>query len=152
MTQTSTSPHAAADKAAASITVDAAVFHQDKNGFLWVLAIERTQPKAGQLALPGTFCNAGEEPSDAIARALVTKTGLPAGDMRLVGTYGSPGPDPWNTALKLIYAGEVSEMRDLTPVISRPRWITADEFVHGDPAFEHAVLLGRARDALGLGL
>ena len=60
-----------------SLTTDCVVFSVDLegDGVLRVLLMQReNEPFAGKWALPGVYVQIGEDPKDAAARALSTKT------------------------------------------------------------------------------
>lgn len=61
----------------AQLTADVAVFHQDDDGVLHVLVVERGhEPYSGHRALPGGFLDPGEASADAAFRELVEETSI----------------------------------------------------------------------------
>lgn len=92
-----------------AVTTDIAVFsHYD--GRPSILLIQRRHERfAGSWALPGGFLDEGETLEACAARELHEETGLVAEDLRLFGTYSTPGRDPRGWTITAAYLTRVAE-------------------------------------------
>jgi len=116
-----------------------------------VLLIRRDNgPFAGSWALPGGFIEMDEGLEDSARRELEEETGLRAGRLVQLGTWGEPGRDPRGRTVTVVYVGWVS------PVRSEPRagddaaaaeWFPLERAARGVPglAFDHVSVLRAAR-------
>jgi 8-oxo-dGTP diphosphatase len=115
-----------------------------------VLLIRRKKdPFAGSWALPGGFVDENERLGDAARRELVEETGLAAGDLEQLYTAGDPGRDPRGWTVSVVYLARV-DAAQLAPVAADDaeavEWFPLDELP--SLAFDHAMILGRARARL----
>ncbi|MFC7344887.1 NUDIX domain-containing protein [Saccharopolyspora griseoalba] len=148
------------DGETAQLTADVAVFHQDTDGVLWVLVIERGYaPYAGHLALPGGFLEPGEASIEAAYRELTEETSIGLRPLvesgrcsRLVkiGVYDTPGRDPRGRVSTTAYAVVVDE--PMTPEAAddaaAASWKRVDDVLAGALAFDHAEILADAVEAI----
>ena len=82
-----------------ALAVDAAVRCNDT-----VLLIQRgNEPWKGSWALPGGFVDYGEDPRDAVLRALEEETGLKGRIVRLLDAKGDPERDPRKHIVSIVY-------------------------------------------------
>jgi 8-oxo-dGTP diphosphatase len=80
-----------------------------------VLLVRRKHdPFAGMWALPGGFVNDNETLEDAARRELLEETGVKAGKMEQLHTFGDPGRDPRGHVISVVYLTRVSA-RQLHP-------------------------------------
>ena len=132
-----------------SVTVDVALFGA-VDSELFVLLIQRGQaPFAGSWALPGGFLDMDEELETAARRELLEETGIDAGPLEEIGTFGEIGRDPRGRTLTVAYAGlciadlpEVSGQDDA----SDARWWHCARLPK--LAFDHRKVIRRARARL----
>jgi 8-oxo-dGTP diphosphatase len=115
-----------------------------------VLLIRRkSDPFAGSWALPGGFVDEGERPIDAARRELQEETGLTAADLEPLYTAGDPGRDPRGWTVSVVFLARV-DADTLRPVAGDDA-AAVDWFPLDEPpalAFDHAMILGRARARL----
>lgn len=146
----------------AQLTADVAVFHQDPDGVLHVLVVERGhEPYAGRRALPGGFLNPGEASADAARRELVEETSIglrplvengQCTELVKVGTYDTPGRDPRGRVSTTAYAVAVDH--PMNPVAAddaaAAEWVRVDDLLAAPDAlaFDHAEILTDAVEAI----
>lgn len=77
-----------------AVAADVALF-RNRGGKLELLLIQRGhEPFVGRWGLPGGFVNIDEDLEPAARRELREETGLAAGELRQLQTFGRPGRDP----------------------------------------------------------
>ncbi len=125
------------------LTVDAVIAKD--GGF--VLIRRKNEPFKGCWALPGGFVERGETVEDATRREAREETGLDIELLALLGVYSDPKRDPRGHTVSVVYiakpvGGELQAADDAAEAgIFRPE----DD---PDLAFDHAVILNDAMDAL----
>lgn len=91
-----------------TVTVDGVVF-QLVDGRLSVLLVKRAQePFAGEWALPGGYCAAGETTQDSLVRRLKEKAGVSGQELRVlmqIHVFDSVARDPRGHAVSITYMG-----------------------------------------------
>lgn len=91
-----------------TLTVDNVIF-QLQNDELVVLLIQRaSEPFAGNWALPGGYCAAGETTTDAMNRVLQAKAGVSTDDLGIIEqlyTFDTVARDPRGHAVSVTYMG-----------------------------------------------
>ena len=91
-----------------ALTVDAAVFCLNRNGYLKVLLIQRkAEPFINFWALPGGFVDVGESAEDAVQRELKEETSLRLISFEQVATFSKPDRDPREHVVTIAYIGFV---------------------------------------------
>lgn len=116
-----------------------------------VLLIRRkSDPFAGRWALPGGFVNENEPLTAAAQRETLEETGVTVSDLEQLYTAGDPGRDPRGWTITVAYLVRV-RAEDLKPVAADDAeavgWFPLDELPQ--MAFDHAMILGRARARIG---
>ncbi|MEV7419084.1 NUDIX domain-containing protein [Streptomyces sp. NPDC089919] len=148
-----------------AVTADLAVFTV-RGGLLHVLLIRRGQePYAGEWALPGGFVLPRESAEDAARRELAEETGLPGAlvaglHLEQLRTYSEPDRDPRMRVVSVAFAALVPDLPEPLAAgggdAAGARWVPLDGA--GLPqgpdaplelAFDHAQILGDARDRVG---
>ena len=128
-----------------AVTVDVVIF-TIRNDELKVLLIKRAlEPFIGQWALPGGFVNIDESLEDAARRELHEETGVDAGYLEQLYTFGQPDRDPRERIISVAYfalmrsdALEIKAASDAEGV----GWFSIGDAP--DLAFDHAVILDTA--------
>lgn len=115
-----------------------------------VLLIKRKHdPFIGRWALPVGFVNEGETIAEACAREVREETGLTVADLEQLYTSGDPGRNPRGWVVTVAFLGRVDAER-LKPQAgddaAEVGWFPLD--APPDMAFDHAMLLARARARL----
>lgn len=152
-----------------AVTVDLAVFTV-RGGLLHVLLIRRGQePYEGAWALPGGFVLPRESAETAARRELAEETGLSeavvaALHLEQLRTYSEPDRDPRMRVVSVAFTALVPDMPEPAAEgggdAAHARWVPVAEVGphpasgRGDPhlaslAFDHAVILGHARERVG---
>lgn len=117
-----------------------------------LLIRRRSYPFAGSWALPGGFVEENECLADAARRELAEETGVVLTDVEQLHTFGDPGRDPRGWTVSVAHLARVN------PADVRPKaaddakevgWFPLDELPA--LAFDHAVILERARGRLAEG-
>ncbi len=86
------------------LTVDAVVFHKEKETEFEVLLIKRGhEPFIDQWALPGGFVEDDEDLQPAAARELEEETGIKTGQWKQLYTVGTPNRDPRFRTVSVVY-------------------------------------------------
>lgn len=113
-----------------------------------ILLIQRDRaPFAGRWALPGGFVDEGEDLETAARRELKEETGLLAGTLRQVGTFGAPGRDPrgWTVAIAFVTTDTPGEPRAGDDA-REARWF--EQRALPSLAFDHALIVEAALASL----
>jgi 8-oxo-dGTP diphosphatase len=128
-----------------AVTVDIVVVTREKTPK--VLLIKRKHsPFTGKWALPGGFVDMDETLEAAARRELAEETGIRAGKLEQLATFGDPGRDPRGRTISVVYLAEIE------PGAVKPQ--AADDaaavgwFALRRPpqlAFDHADILAVAR-------
>lgn len=135
----------------AAITADVVLVSGPPRGRSVLLIRRGKEPFAGAWALPGGFVDEGERIEDAARRELAEETGVRFdGGLRQVGGFGDPGRDPRGWTVTLAYLGDLG--LDACAVAAADDAADAAWHPLADLpalAFDHAEIIGRARDLLG---
>ncbi len=115
-----------------------------------VLLIQRrNEPFAGSWAMPGGFVEENERLHEAAQRELREETGLVLDQLEQLYTSGEPRRDPRGWTVSVVYLAQVHP-QTLQPVAADDAravcWYPLDDLP--SLAFDHAVLLARARARL----
>ncbi len=116
-----------------------------------VLLIRRGHdPFAGAWALPGGFIEMEEDLEASARRELKEETGLHAGRLHQLGTWGEPGRDPRGRTISVVYIGWVKSVRAVARAgddAVEAHWFPLDRAARGAPklAFDHCGVLRAAR-------
>jgi 8-oxo-dGTP diphosphatase len=131
-----------------ALTVDVAIVTREARPRV-LLIRRKSDPFAGSWALPGGFVDENERLADAARRELVEETGVTAADLEQLYTAGDPGRDPRGWTVSVAYLAQVDPTA-VKPVAADDAeevgWWPLDELP--PLAFDHAMLLGRARARL----
>jgi 8-oxo-dGTP diphosphatase len=131
-----------------ALTVDIAIVTREANSR--VLLIKRkNEPFAGKWALPGGFVEENEPLADAARRELQEETGAKVLALEQLYTAGDPGRDPRGWTVSVAYLAQVDPKTIKAKAAddaAAVRWFRLDELP--DLAFDHAILLSRARARL----
>jgi 8-oxo-dGTP diphosphatase len=137
-----------------AVTVDMVVFTLDADTLRVLMIRRKSEPFAGDWALPGGFLGIDEPIEDAALRELKEETGLEEVAMvSPIGVFGEPDRDPRGRTISLAHAGVV---RGPAPEVAggddaaRAAWL--DPMEVEEFAFDHAEILGTALDWLMLGV
>lgn len=132
-----------------AVTVDIAIFSL-RNDALNVLLIKRAgEPFRGEWALPGGFVEIDESLEHAAARELKEETGVDAGYLEQLYTYGQPDRDPRERVISVAYFALIpSDQIELKAASDAEGvgWFEIDR-VPG-LAFDHARILTMAHERL----
>lgn len=132
-----------------AVAADVALF-RNRGGKLELLLIQRGhEPFVGRWALPGGFVNIDEDLEPAARRELREETGLAAGELRQLQTFGRPGRDPRERVITVVFIGYAAEP-DAAAIggddAADARWFQLDALP--DLAFDHPEIIALARDAI----
>ena len=128
-----------------ALTVDAVVATRDDHPK--VLLIKRLKdPFAGKWALPGGFAEEGETLAAAARRELKEETGADVGELEQLYTAGDPGRDPRGWTVSVAFLARVDAKKVKAKAADDAAdvgWFPLDALP--ELAFDHAMILGRAR-------
>ena len=135
----------------AALTVDAVVFGQSPRG-LHVLLIQRARdPYRGAWAFPGGFVDLHETLEEAARRELEEETGIRLPRLEQLRAFDGVHRDPRERVISVVHTAVV-ELAAHTPKASDDaqdaRWFALDALP--SLAFDHAEVLGCARERLGI--
>src|SRR4051794_30423601 len=91
------------------VTVDLVILTIRRSGLCALLIRRAIPPFQGAHALPGGFVLDHEDLGDAAARELSEETGVPAGHLEQLGSYGSPTRDPRGRVVTIAYLALVPD-------------------------------------------
>ena len=133
-----------------AVAADVALF-REISGVQQVLLIKRGQPPfAGSWVLPGGFVNIDEDLEDAARRELLEETGLRAGDLVQLQTFGRPDRDPRERVITVVFLGMLGAADNGEPRAgddaAEARWFDLENLP--GLAFDHAEILAVARQRL----
>jgi len=115
-----------------------------------ILLIRRkNDPFAGSWAFPGGFVNEGETILAAARRELAEETGLTVPDLEQLYTAGDPGRDPrgWTVTVAFLARVDAESLNAIAADDAEEvKWFPLGELP--PLAFDHAMILGRARARL----
>jgi 8-oxo-dGTP diphosphatase len=136
-----------------SVTVDCVVFGVD-GADLQVLVVERADPPfQQQWALPGGFVSVsdgadqGESLEAAARRELAEETGVDAGYLEQLYTFGNPGRDPRGRVISVAYMALVRSREHVAKAGSdarRAQWRPVAAMLSERLAFDHSDILAMA--------
>lgn len=133
-----------------AVATDIAVFTL-RRGALNVLLIERAaEPFRGAWALPGGFLQPDEELDACARRELMEETSVDADLLVHFGNFSAPGRDPRERVISVAYLALLAsdELRIAADTdAAQARWFPIDGLP--ELAFDHAMILRRALEALG---
>lgn len=128
-----------------AVAADTAAFRVH-GGRLEVILVRRAaEPCRGCWALPGGFVGIDEDLEPAAKRELFEETGLSAGPMEQVETFGTPGRDPRERVITVLFLTIVPEGRSRArggDDAEEARWFPLDRLP--PLAFDHEVMVPRA--------
>ena len=143
-----TPPRFSYDYPRPALTVDVAIVTwEDRPRVL--LIRRKKEPFAGSWALPGGFVDENERLADAARRELEEETGAKVSDLEQLYTAGDPGRDPRGWTVSVAYLARVEPGAVTVRAADDAEevgWFPLDELPQ--LAFDHAMLLGRARARL----
>jgi 8-oxo-dGTP diphosphatase len=131
-----------------ALTVDVVVVTRKKPRQV-LLVRRKHEPFAGSWAIPGGFVDIEEALEAAGRRELLEETGVRAGRLEQLATFGDPGRDPRGRTVSVVYLGEVDADR-VEPCANddaaEVRWQPLGRLP--PLAFDHAAILACAREWL----
>lgn len=135
-----------------SLTTDVVLISTDQQGRRYVLLIKRKNPPfKGDWAFPGGFLDYKETVKHGAVRELEEETGvnLDEDEIRLLMIADDPDRDPRGRTISMVYLAEC-EKSDYEPEASDDAEDTAWFPLDNPPelAFDHEMILGKAREAL----
>jgi 8-oxo-dGTP diphosphatase len=132
-----------------SVTTDILIFSIREKA-LQVLLIERkSEPFAGQWAIPGGFVRMGEDLIQGALRELAEETGVTGVPLRQFHTYGQPDRDPRDRVITVVFLALVPSDNIVASAASDAaavHWFPVDDLP--PLAFDHAQILADARARL----
>jgi len=130
------------------VTVDIVIVTREPRPRV-LLVRRKHDPFAGMWAIPGGFVEMGESLEDAAHRELREETGIIAGRLQQLHTFGDPGRDPRGRTISVVYMAQL-EARRLQPQADDDA-VEVGWFSLSTPptlAFDHAEILAAARKYL----
>lgn len=133
-------------------TVDLAIFCID-DGTLSVLLTKRAHaPAAGEWSLPGGFVHVDKDASleKTAHRVLQAKTGVRTAHLEQVESIGNASRDPRGWAITVLYFAliDATAIKPQIDSVEDAQWVTLDKALKAPLAFDHRVLLKKARGRL----
>lgn len=123
-----------------------------KDGKVQVLLIERGgEPFKGQMALPGGFVKEHEDLDACARRELKEETGVSTATPRHFANFGTPKRDPRERVISIAYIALIplkSARLKAGTDAARAEWVPIDDAKKQKLAFDHVVILQKAREAL----
>ena len=127
-----------------SVTVDIVLLTREPRPRVLLIRRKR-DPFAGAWALPGGFIEMDETLEESARRELREETGIEAGELVQVYTFGDPGRDPRGRTISVAYRGHV-DAEALRPVAADDAaevgWFALDALPA--LAFDHARIIAMA--------
>jgi len=125
------------------LTVDAVIAKDGR----FVLIRRKNEPFKGLWALPGGFVEVGETVEDAVRREAREETGLDIELIALLGVYSDPKRDPRGHTVSVVYLAKPvgGELCAADDAAEAAYFSPKDD---PDLAFDHAIILNNAIDAL----
>ncbi len=132
-----------------AVTVDVVLFAGLPARRRLLLIRRAAAPFAGHWALPGGFVDIDEDLEAAARRELAEETGLTVGPLRQLGTWGTPGRDPRERVISVVYLGELpgTTTPDAGSDAAEASWFGLQ--VLPRLAFDHADVVASALRTLG---
>lgn len=132
-----------------AVAADIALFREAATGTELLLIRRGKAPYAGRWALPGGFVNIDEDLEPAARRELREETGLEAGMLRQLQTFGHPDRDPRERVITVVFIGYAHEPTAEPRAgddAAEARWFSLDALP--ELAFDHAKIIALAGNSL----
>ena len=130
-----------------AVSADVALLRDSATGPELLLIRRGDEPFRGCWALPGGFVNIDEDLEPAARRELLEETGLRAGPLRQLQTFGQPGRDPRERVITVVFIGR-AEDPSATPEggddAADARWFGLEQLP--ELAFDHAEIAVLVRE------
>ena len=125
-----------------AVTVDVAAFTRHERKTKLLLIQRAYYPEQGKWALPGGFIDIDEDLEDAARRELQEETGLTAGELEQLQTFGKPGRDPRERVITIVFTTivDASQMQvHAADDAARAEWFDIDALP--ELAFDHPLII-----------
>ncbi|MAN27185.1 MULTISPECIES: NUDIX domain-containing protein [Mesonia] len=135
-----------------SITTDAVIFAEEKEG-LYVLLIKRkNEPYQGQWALPGGFLEEDELLETGCLRELQEETGLKLDKVERVGVYDAIQRDPRGRTISVAFTTKLSKRKTIkgSDDAAEAKWMLLKEVE--EIAFDHGQIIEESLEKLQMSL
>ena len=135
-----------------SITTDAVIFAEEKEG-LYVLVIKRkNEPYQGQWALPGGFLEEDELLETGCLRELQEETGLKLDKVERVGVYDAIQRDPRGRTISVAFTTKLSKRKTIkgSDDAAEAKWMLLKEVE--EIAFDHGQIIEESLEKLQMSL
>lgn len=135
-----------------SITTDAVIFAEEKEG-LYVLVIKRkNEPYQGQWALPGGFLEENELLETGCLRELQEETGLKLEKVERVGVYDAIQRDPRGRTISVAFTTKLSKRKAIkgSDDAAETKWMLLKEVE--EIAFDHGQIIEESLEKLQMSL